>query len=336
MSKKILITGITGQDGSYLAEKALLEGLETHGIVRRASTLNTERIDHIFNNKKLHLHFGDLTDGTNISKIIRDIKPDYIINSGAQSHVKVSFEVPEYSANTDGIGVLRLLDAITTHCPSCRFLQCSTSEMFGKVQETPQTEKTPFYPRSPYAVSKLFGYWITINYREAYNIFASNSITYNHESPRRGKTFVTRKITQAVANIYHKKQEKLYLGNLKAKRDWAHALDMVDGIWKILMHTSSDDFILATGEVHSVEEFCTLAFEIAGIPIEFSGKGTNRKGIDKHGKVRVEIDPKYFRPTEVDFLQGDASKAKKVLGWAPKIYFEELVKIMVEADLRNA
>lgn len=333
MRKKVLIFGITGQDGCYLAETAISRGYEVHGVVRRASTFNTERIDHLLDDPNLTLHYGDLTDGTNISKLIREIKPDILFNMGAQSHVQVSFEVPEYSADVDGIGVLRILDAIKTYCPTCKVLQASTSEMFGKVLETPQTEKTPFYPRSPYGVAKVFGFWITVNYREAYNIFAANAITYNHESERRHETFVTRKITRAVARIKKGKQDIVYLGNLAAKRDWGYAPDVVEGFWKIIEHNTPDDFILATGETHSVEEFCLNSFSIAGIPLVFTGDGVDRKGIDDQGNVRVAVDKRYFRPTEVDILLGDYSKAKKVLNWSPKVRFNELVERMTNYDI---
>jgi GDPmannose 4,6-dehydratase len=275
--------------------------------------------------KALFLHYGDLTDGSNISRIIERIQPDEVYNLAAQSHVKISFDVPEYSAQVDGIGTIRLLDAIKEICPAAKFYQASTSELFGKVIETPQTEETPFYPRSPYAAAKLYAYWVTVNYREAYRIFACNGILFNHESERRGENFVTRKITQSVARIVTGKQKKVSLGNLAASRDWGHAKDYVVSMWLMLQHTVPDDYVIATGETHTVEEFCEYAFRYAGMPLEFKGKGIDRKGYDKRGVVRVDIDPVYFRPTEVDYLLGDASKADNVLGWTPSITFEELV-----------
>lgn len=338
--KKALITGITGQDGSYLAEFLLEKGYEVHGIIRRSSIFNTQRIDHIFQdpheeNIKLYLHYGDMTDASNLSRLIEKIKPDEIYNLAAQSHVAVSFEMPEYTADVDGLGTLRLLDAIKDSHIKTRFYQASTSELYGKVQEVPQTETTPFYPRSPYAVAKLYAYWIVKNYREAYNLYAVNGILFNHESPRRGKRFVTRKITRAVARIVKGKQNKLYLGNLKAKRDWGYAKDYVELMWIMLQQDKADDYVIATGETHTVREFVELAFKHAGIDIEWQGEGVEEKGIDrKTGKVMVEVDPKYFRPAEVDLLIGDPSKAKKEFGWEPKVTFEELVKIMVEADLK--
>jgi len=335
MGKIVLITGITGQDGSYLAESALSRGHTVHGVLRRSSSFNTDRIDHLMNNPKVHLHYGDLGDGTNISKLIRQVKPDYCFNMAAQSHVQVSFEVPEYSANVDGLGVLRVLDAIKTYAPKCRFLQASTSEMFGKVRETPQNELTPFYPRSPYGAAKVFGYYITVNYREAYGLFAANAITFNHESERRLQTFVTRKITTAAVNIKNGNQEVLTLGNLAAKRDWSYAPDIIDGMWRIIDYDTPDDFVLASEETHSVEEFCLLAFQLAGIDLVFNGDGVNRKGIDRKGIVRVTVNPKYFRPTEVDLLLGDATKAKTVLGWAPEKKFTDLVTLMVDHDMRK-
>lgn len=345
--KVALITGITGQDGSFLAELLMEKGYSVHGIIRRSSSFNTSRIEHLYidelirdmhANRKINLHYGDMTDSTNLIRLIREIQPDEIYNLAAMSHVKVSFEVPEYTADTDGIGTLRLLEAV-------RFLgmekktkiyQASTSELFGKVIEVPQTEDTPFYPRSPYAVAKLYGYWITRNYREAYDMFAVNGILFNHESERRGETFVTRKITLSVARIIKGTQDKLYLGNLDAKRDWGYAKDYVECMWMMLQHHTPEDFVIATGETHSVREFVTLAFLEAGISIIWEGVGINERGIDGlTGKVLVEVDPKYFRPTEVDLLLGDPSKAKKVLGWNPtKTSFKELIKIMINNDCK--
>lgn len=340
MKKKAFITGITGQDGSYLTELLLSKGYEVHGIIRRSSSFNTERIDHLYkdphlNDVSLFLHYGDMTDASNLSRLLDRIKPDEIYNLAAQSHVKVSFEVPEYTADVDGIGTLRLLDAIKDTGLKPRFYQASTSELFGGMKDTaPQNEKTPFYPRSPYAAAKLYAYWITVNYREAYNLFACNGILFNHESPRRGETFVTRKITRAVANIVKGNQDKLYLGNLDAKRDWGYAGDYVEGMWLMLQQDVPDDYVLATGEAHTVREFATLAFSYAGIDIEWIGQGIDEKGIDKKtGKILVEIDSKYFRPTEVEFLLGNPTKAEVELGWKRKVSFEQLVKIMVEADL---
>lgn len=336
--KKALITGITGQDGSYLAELLLEKGYEVHGIIRRASTFNTHRIDHLYkdrHNKDVHmfLHYGDMTDSSNLNRLLEKIEPDEIYNLAAQSHVKVSFEVPEYTAEVDAIGTLRFLDAIKDTGLKTKFYQASTSELFGLVQQVPQTEKTPFYPRSPYGVAKLYAYWITVNYREAYNIFACNGILFNHESPRRGETFVTRKITMAVARIKAGLQDKLYLGNLDARRDWGYAPEYVEGMWLMLQHHQPEDFVLATGKTTTVREFATLAFSELGIELEWVGKGIDEKGIDKAtGKVLVEVDPNYFRPTEVDLLVGDASKAKTLLGWDPKVGIEELVRIMVKAD----
>ena len=338
--KKALITGITGQDGSYLAELLLGKGYEVHGIIRRASTFNTKRIDHIYKdphkeNVKMILHYGDMTDSSNLNRILEKVEPDEIYNLAAQSHVKVSFEVPEYTAEVDGIGVLRFLDAIKEAGlkDKTKFYQASTSELYGKVQEIPQTEKTPFYPRSPYSVAKIYAYWIVKNYREAYNLFACNGILFNHESPRRGETFVTRKITRAVSRIKKGLQEKLYLGNMDSKRDWGYAKEYVEGMWLMLQQEEPDDFILATNETHTVREFVELSFKYVGIKIEWRGENEKEIGIDsKTGKCLVEVDPKYFRPTEVELLIGDYSKAKKELGWEPKVKFEELVKIMVEAD----
>lgn len=344
---KALITGITGQDGSYLAEFLLNKGYEVHGIIRRSSSFNTGRIEHMYMDdliedmhKKRHfqLYYGDMTDSTNIIALIQKIQPDEIYNLAAQSHVKVSFETPEYTANTDALGTLRILEAI--HLlgleNKTKIYQASTSELYGLVQEVPQNENTPFYPRSPYGVAKLYGYWITKNYREAYNIFASNGILFNHESPRRGETFVTRKITLAAAHIKQGTQKKLYLGNLNAKRDWGHAKDYVECMWLILQQEKPDDFVIATGEMHTVREFCELTFKEIGITLKWEGEGINEKGIDsKTGKILIEVDPKYFRPTEVEQLCGDPSKAKKELGWNPtKTSFKKLVKEMVNEDLK--
>lgn len=342
--KRALITGITGQDGAYLAEFLLEKGYEVHGIKRRTSLINTQRIDHLYvdphvENRRFYLHYGDLTDSINLIRIIQEIQPDEIYNLAAQSHVKVSFESPEYTANADALGTLRLLEAIRILKleNKTRFYQASTSELFGKVQEIPQRETTPFYPRSPYAVAKLYAYWITVNYREAYGIFACNGILFNHESPIRGETFVTRKITRAVARIKYGLQDKLYLGNLDAKRDWGYAKDYVRAMWMILNHDVPDDYVIATGETHSVREFVEKAFKLIDIDIEWVGQGVNEKGIDaKTGRVLVEVDPRYFRPTEVDILVGDATKARQVLGWQPTVTFDELVKIMIESDLKEA
>jgi len=341
MSKKALITGITGQDGSYLAELLLKKGYEVHGIIRRASNFNTHRIDHLYKDRhnkdvRMFLHYGDMTDSSNLNRLLEKIEPDEIYNLAAQSHVKVSFEVPEYTAEVDAIGTLRFLDAIKDTGLKTKFYQASTSELYGLVQEVPQNEKTPFYPRSPYGVAKLYAYWITVNYREAYNIFACNGILFNHESPRRGETFVTRKITMAAARIKAGVQDKLYLGNLDARRDWGYAPEYVEGMWRMLQHNAPEDFVLATGKTHTVREFATLAFKELGVELDWVGKGAEEKGIDKsNGKVLVEIDPDYFRPTEVDLLVGDASKAKALLGWEPKVELDELVRIMVNADWKR-
>ena len=339
MTKKALITGITGQDGSYLAELLLDKWYEVHGIIRRASSFNTKRIDHIYqdpHNKDVRcfLHYGDLTDSSNLNRLIEKIVPDEIYNLGAQSHVQVSFEVPEYTAETDALAVLRLLDAIKDTGVPARFYQASTSELFGQVVEVPQKETTPFYPRSPYAVAKLYGYWITKNYREAYNIHASNGILFNHESPRRGETFVTRKITMAVARIHRGLQDCFYMGNIDARRDWGYAPDYVRMMWMMLQQDKPDDYVVATGEMHTVREFIEKSFECVGRKIEWQGKGVDEVGIDSTtGKVVMRIDKRYFRPTEVEQLLGDPSKAKRQLGWEPQVKFEELVKIMTEADL---
>jgi GDPmannose 4,6-dehydratase len=337
--KKALISGITGQDGSYLTELLLEKGYEVHGIIRRSSSFNTKRIDHLYSdekviNKKLFLHFGDLVDTSSLNRLLEKIEPDEIYNLAAQSHVKVSFEVPDYTAQVDALGTLRFLDAIReTGLRKVKFYQASTSELYGKVQEVPQTEKTPFYPRSPYGVAKIYGYWIVVNYREAYDIFACNGILFNHESPRRGETFVTRKITRAVARIKNGIQDKLSMGNIDSKRDWGFAPEYCEGMWKMLQHDKAEDFVLATGETHTVREFIEMSFKHIGINIEWKGKNENEKGLDsKTGNVMIEIDKNYFRPTEVDLLIGDPSKAKEKLGWVPKVTFAELVKIMVEAD----
>ncbi len=341
-NKVALISGITGQDGSYLTELLLEKGYDVHGIVRRSSSFNTFRIDHIYNNqellnKRFFLHYGDLTDSSNLNRLVEKIQPDEIYNLGAQSHVQVSFEVPEYTAEVDGVGTLRFLDAIKETGIKTRFYQASTSELYGKVQEVPQTENTPFYPRSPYAAAKLYAYWIVVNYREAYNLFASNGILFNHESERRGKTFVTRKISVAVAKIMTGQQDVLLLGNLDSKRDWGYAPEYVEGMWRMLQVEESDDFVLATNETHTVREFIEEAFGILGEEILWKGKGVDEKGFLKsNGKEVVGINPRYFRPTEVDLLIGDYSKAKKKLGWKPKTTFKELVKIMVEADHKKA
>ena len=358
--KKAIITGITGQDGSYLAELLLSKGYEVHGIKRRSSSFNTDRIDHIYrdlheDNVAFKLHYGDLTDATNLIRIMQEVQPDEIYNLAAQSHVKVSFETPEYTANSDALGTLRLLEGIRILGleKSCRFYQASTSELFGKAAEVPQSEKTPFYPRSPYAAAKIYGYWITVNYREAYGIHASNGILFNHESPRRGETFVTRKITRAAVRILLGMQRVLYLGNLDSRRDWGHAKDYVKAMWLILQHDSPDDYVVATGRTSSIRDFLKLAFGDLGIEICFRGQGADEVGfvgsVDagrvreqagevnlKAGDVVVRVDRRYFRPTEVDILQGDASKAKERLGWQAKTTLEELVSEMVASDLCEA
>ena len=336
--KIALITGITGQDGSYLAEFLLDKGYEVHGIIRRSSSFNTGRIDHLYNdktiyNKRLFLHYGDLADSSNLNRLLEKIQPEEIYNLGAQSHVKVSFEVPEYTADIDAIGVLRFLDAIKETGIETKFYQASTSELFGKAQEIPQTENTPFYPRSPYAVAKQYAYWIIKNYCEAYGLFAVNGILFNHESPRRGETFVTRKITRAVTRIKEGLQDTLYLGNMDSKRDWGYAKEYVEGMWLMLQHDKPEDFILATNETHTVREFVELSFKIVGMDIEWQNEKENEIGIDSETRnVLVKIDPKYYRPTEVDLLLGDPSKAKNILGWEPKTKFKELVELMVNAD----
>lgn len=336
--KTALITGITGQDGSYLAEFLLKKRYEVHGIIRRSSSFNTERIDHLREKGLVNLYYGDLTDSSNLNRILEKTEPDEVYNLAAQSHVAVSFEVPEYTAEVDGIGVLRFLDAIKEVGlkDKTKFYQASTSELFGKIQEIPQTEKTPFYPRSPYSVAKLYAYWIVKNYREAYNIFACNGILFNHESPRRGGTFVTRKITTAVAKIKLKKQEKLYLGNLNAKRDWGYAPEYVEAMWLMMQQDKPEDYVIATNETHTVREFTEIAFKQIGIDIKWNGGGVDEKGYDvESGKCLIEVNSKYFRPTEVELLIGDYSKAKKDLGWEPKTKFETLVKLMVESDLQK-
>jgi GDPmannose 4,6-dehydratase len=336
--KKALITGITGQDGSYLAELLLSKGYEVHGLRRAASLFNTERIDHLINNKNLnfHLHYGDLIDSSNLNRLLEQIQPDEIYNLGAQSHVHISFQLPEYTAEVDGLGTLRLLDAIKSTGIKTKFYQASTSELFGKVQETPQTENTPFYPRSPYGIAKLFSFWTVKNYREAYSLFACNGILFNHESERRGQIFVTRKITKGIVNIKNGKQEKITLGNLDAKRDWGYAPDYVEAMWLLLQQDKPDDYVIATGKTHSIREFCEEAFRLAGYEIIWEGKDLEEKGIDKKtGKIVIEIDPKYFRPTEVDLLIGDSSKAHNKLNWKPKVGFKELIKIMMEHDLKE-
>ena len=339
--KTALISGITGQDGAYLASFLLNKGYEVHGIKRRSSLFNTARIDDLYEdlheqNARFFLHYGDLTDASNLIRIIQQVRPDEIYNLAAQSHVKVSFETPEYTANSDALGTLRLLEAIRILGleKHTRFYQASTSELFGKVQETPQRETTPFYPRSPYAAAKLYAYWITVNYREAYGIFASNGILFNHESELRGETFVTRKITRAAARIALGFQEKTWLGNLDAKRDWGHAEDYVEAMWRILQHDVPEDFVVATGETHSVREFADLAFREAGLELEWHGTGLEEKGVEaRTGRVLVEVDPRYFRPTEVELLLGDPSKAERLLGWKRRVTFEDLVRRMVRYDL---
>jgi GDP-mannose 4,6-dehydratase len=338
MMKKALITGVTGQDGSYLAEFLLEKGYEVHGIVRRSSIEKKDRIDHLLGNSKFYLHHGDLTDSLSLVKTILEVEPDEIYNLAAQSHVAVSFEVPEYTADVTGTGVIRLLEAIRS-CgleKKCKFYQASTSELFGKVQEVPQKETTPFYPYSPYAAAKQYAYWVVKNYREAYNMFAVNGILFNHESERRGETFVTRKITLAAAKIAAGLQDKLYLGNLDALRDWGYAKDYVECMWLIMQHKEPDDFIIATGEQYSVREFCDRAFEHVGITLCWEGKGVDEKGIDeKTGRIVVEVSPEFFRPTDVITLLGDPTKAKTKLGWNPrKTSFDELVRIMVEHDMK--
>jgi GDPmannose 4,6-dehydratase len=338
--KVALITGVTGQDGAYLARLLLSKNYIVHGVKRRSSSFNTARIDDLYvdphdQNARLFLHYGDMTDATNLIRIVQETQPDEIYNLAAQSHVQVSFETPEYTANADALGTLRLLEAIRILGldRKTRFYQASTSELYGAVRETPQRESTPFYPRSPYAAAKLYAYWITVNYREAYGLHASNGILFNHESPVRGETFVTRKITRAVAAIHKGIQDRVYLGNLDARRDWGHARDYVEGMWRMLQQDKPDDYVLATGKTHSVREFVELAFSQVGIEIAWLGEGVEETGVDQKGNVRVSIDPRYFRPTEVDLLLGDATKAAKVLGWKYETNFPDMVKEMVESDL---
>jgi len=343
VGKSALITGVTGQDGAYLAQLLLEKGYIVHGVKRRASSFNSERVDHLYHDShekdvRFFMHYGDMTDSTNLIRLVQETQPDEIYNLAAQSHVQVSFECPEYTANSDALGTLRLLEAIRILKmeKKTRFYQASTSELFGKVQEIPQKETTPFYPRSPYAAAKLYAYWITVNYREAYGMFACNGILFNHEGPTRGETFVTRKITRAVAAIHLGMQDKIYIGNIDAKRDWGHAKDYVDGMWRILQQEAPEDFVLATGETHSVREFLELAFAEIGIALVWQGKGVEEKGIDKaSGRVLIEIDPRYFRPTEVELLIGDPTKAHEKLGWSHKIGFRQLVTEMVASDMKK-
>jgi GDPmannose 4,6-dehydratase len=341
-AKIALITGITGQDGSYLTEQLLAKGYTVHGMVRRSSSFNWGRIEHLnldpeIGNRRLFLHYGDLTDSSNLNRLLEKIQPDEIYNLGAQSHVKVSFEVPEYTAEVDAIGTLRFLDAIKEVGlkDRIRFYQASTSELYGKVQEIPQSEKTPFYPRSPYGVAKLYAFWIIVNYRESYGIHASNGILFNHESPRRGENFVTRKITRSAARIKLGKQQQLRLGNLDAKRDWGYAPEFTEGMWRILQQEQPDDYVLATNETHTVREFADLAFQHAGMPLSWEGEGPAEVGLDDAGVVRVAVDPEYYRPAEVELLIGDYAKAKRELGWEPRTRFAELVRLMTEADIRE-
>ena len=342
MSKVALITGITGQDGAYLAEFLLKKDYVVHGIKRRASSLNTERIDHLYvdfheKDARLHLHYGDLTDATNLIRIIQEVQPDEIYNLAAQSHVKVSFDLPEYTANTDALGTLRILEAIRilNMVDKVKFYQASTSELYGLAQEVPQNENTPFYPRSPYGVAKLYAYWIVRNYREAYKIFACNGILFNHESPIRGETFVTRKITRAVARISLGMQQKIYIGNLDAKRDWGHAKDFIEGMWLMLQHDKPDDYVLATGKTHTVRHFCELAFKEIGVDLVWEGNAENEKGLNaKNGEILIEVDKTYYRPTEVDLLIGDSSKANKVLGWKHSYDLKKMVTEMVNSDVK--
>lgn len=342
--KRALITGVTGQDGSYLAELLLNKGYEVHAVKRRASLFNTARIDHLFHDSheygpRFHLHYGDMTDTSSLIRVVEQSQPDEIYNLGAQSHVRVSFDSPEYTAETDAIGTLRILEAvrILRMENKIRFYQASTSELYGLVQESPQSETTPFYPRSPYAVAKLYAHWITINYREAYGMFACNGILFNHESPVRGETFVTRKVTRAATRISYGLQRALYLGNLSALRDWGHARDYVEGMWLMLQQDQPDDYVLASGEQHSIREFCQLAFAEVGIALEFSGEGIDEKGYDTvSGDILIHVDPAYFRPTEVESLLGDPTKAREKLGWKPRTTFDQLVKEMVAHDLEEA
>ena len=338
---RALITGITGQDGSYLAELLLAKGYEVHGIIRRVSTFNTSRIDHLYHDShykgaKLTLHYGDLTDSSNLNRLLEKIAPQEIYNLAAQSHVKVSFEVPEYTADADALGTLRILDAIRETGLRSRFYQASTSELYGQAQEMPQTEKTPFHPRSPYGVAKLYAYWITINYREAYGLHASNGILFNHESPRRGETFVTRKITRALARILAGREQCLYMGNMDARRDWGYAPDYVEAMWRMLQLARPEDFVIATGEMHTVREFIARAFALVGVPLAWRGRQAREVGrCARTGRVLVKVDPRYYRPAEVEQLLGNPAKARARLGWKPTVRFPELVRIMVEADLRQ-
>lgn len=332
--KTALITGITGQDGSYLTELLLDKGYAVHGIIRRASNFNTDRIDHIFGHPQLHLHHGDLTDSANLNKLLATIQPDEIYNLAAQSHVQVSFEVPEYTAQVDAMGTLRILDAMLNQCPHARFYQASTSELYGKVQEVPQSETTPFYPRSPYAAAKIYGYWIVKNFREAYGLYACNGILFNHESERRGRTFVTRKITYGLSEIAAGLRDKLYLGNLNAQRDWGYAQEYVEAMWRMLQQEQAEDYVIATGQTQSVRRFVELAAPYAGFEMVWEGEGAEEKGFDrKTGRCIVEVDPRYFRPTEVDLLVGDPSRAREELGWAAQVGIEALVRIMMTHDM---
>jgi len=340
--KRALITGISGQDGSYLAELLLGKGYEVHGVIRRSSSFNTGRIDHLYRDPhepdvRLFLHYGDLNDASSINRVLREVRPDEIYNLGAQSHVRVSFDVPEYTGEIDALGTVRLLEGIRETGLNTRFYQASSSELYGKVVETPQTESTPFYPRSPYACAKAYAYYITVNYRESYGMYACNGILFNHESPRRGETFVTRKITRAAGRIKTGLQDRLYLGNLDAKRDWGFAGDYVEAMWLMLQQQEADDFVVATGETWSVREFAERVFARLGMPLEWQGKGVHEKGIDTNtGKIVIEIDPRYFRPAEVDLLLGDSAKARRQLGWQPRVDFQGLVDMMTDADLALA
>lgn len=335
--KSAIITGITGQDGSFLAEILIEKGYNVHGIIRRASNFNTERIEHLMGHPQLHLHHGDLADSANLNKLLAEIQPDEIYNLGAQSHVAVSFEVPEYTAQVDAIGTLRILDAVINHCPKARFYQASTSELYGLVQEVPQKETTPFYPRSPYGVAKLYGFWITKNFRESYGLYACNGILFNHESERRGKTFVTRKVTIGLSEIYHGLRKTLKMGNLDAQRDWGYAKEYCEMMWLMLQQDTPDDFVVATGKMYSVRQFIEKAAKHVNMEIEWEGEGVDEKGIDrKTGRVVVEIDPRYFRPAEVELLIGDATKAKEKLGWVPKTDLDSLIDIMMKNDLKDA
>ena len=340
--KVAFVTGITGQDGSYLAELLLGKGYEVHGLIRRSSSFNTERIEHLYQDPHesdvhLHLHYGDLTDASNLSRLLDKIRPAEVYNLGAQSHVQVSFEVPEYTAQVDGLGALRLLDAIKENGLNTRFYQASTSELFGLVQEVPQSERTPFYPRSPYACAKLYAYWLVVNYREAYGLHASNGILFNHESPRRGKTFVTKKITRAAARIAVGLDDRLYLGNLDALRDWGYAPEYVEAMWRMLQQDTPRDLVIATGEAHSVREFASEAFARVGLPLRWEGAGIDERGVSEvDGRVLVQIDPRYFRPTEVEQLLGDPTLARETMGWTPQTSFAKLVQVMVDVDLAEA